>query len=158
MLEDFYKNIQMAEGLNEQEVEMTPELALQIINNSLLYPQRELENGEGLTTKEYETTYDKYTLYGLDYEDDQIMLYGDYKNLIKDLVGMFENSLTDGFEQFINTDLLYNECLKDQYYVTQMINMINKFKNEDLYNIELKDTVDLNGITYAIVNVNLHGI
>lgn len=135
--------------LNEQEVIMDLNKYKEILDADFI--DFEIEEDEQLRENIYRTTYDEYKYWSTTYASECVMLRGDFKNLCKDLCGMLENCLTDGFEQFFDSDGLYNAMLKDSYYIVQTINMINKFNEDaDLYNFDNIRYVDVDNIEYVI--------
>ena len=153
MLEEFNKTLQIAEGLNEQEVEMTPQLVVDILN-VVTYPDIELEEDETLTVDEY-TVYNTYKIYGTTYQDLKVMLEGDYLNILQELSEKFVTTLPDDFEKFFDSKALYNAELDDRsdYFSSQIIATLNK-NGYDLYNIIRKESVELNGVNYVIVKLS----
>lgn len=135
--------------LNEQEVIMDLNKYKEILDADFI--DFEIEEDEQLRENIYRTAYDEYKYWSTTYTSECVMLRGDFKNLCKDLCGMLENCLTDGFEQFFDSDGLYNAMFKDSYYIVQTINMINKFNEDaDLYNFDNIRYVDVDNIEYVI--------
>lgn len=132
----------------EQEVVMDLNKIKQILDANLI--DYEIEEDEQLHELTYKTTYDEYKYYHVDYDDHSIMLAGDFKSLCKDISNMLINCLPDGFEQFFNTDALYNNMIKDNYYLYQAIVTINKMEDEDLYNFEDVEYVTVDNVDYVI--------
>ena len=101
--------------LYEQSEVFTPQTLRDTINKITL-DDVELEEDEEIRTYTIRTMYNDYTGYGLTYDDLILVPFGDWKSYLKDVSNEFAQSLPDGFEDFFNTEELFNYMLFSTSY------------------------------------------
>ena len=136
--------------LCEQTEVFTPQTLRDTINKITL-DDVELEEDEEIRTYTIRTMYNDYTGYGLTYDDLILVPFGDWKSYLKDVSNEFAQSLPDGFEDFFNTEELFNYMLKDSYYLVQSINRINEISETDYEKYQVIDSGEVDSISYVIV-------